>query len=214
MRTLPPDAVAISFVDRINRGQAVTYHVALTVVLLATTVSAAGGRFARQPALPDAPAAVIQPYRDELSNVCRANPNVHLSAGRDPMLPNETVMLVEYPAPTGDPAARDVRCDAQDQNWTAGRAISFQVKPANPLRLSVSFLDRNGVAYTAWANLQGGAWQVVRMPFAEIRPNPYFQPPGAKTGAPLDVSDVKWIAFAPQDQASGRLTIGPFLVVR
>ena len=120
------------------------------------------------------------------------------------------MLLVEYPAPTGNPAARDVRCDAEDQNWTAGRAISFEVKPANPLRLSVSFLDRNGVAYTAWTNLQGGVWQVVRIPFAEIRPNPYFQPPGAKTGAPLDVSDVKWIAFAPQDQAPGRLAIGRF----
>jgi len=54
----------------------------------------------------------------------------------------------------------------------------------------------------------------VRIPFAEIRPNPYFQPPGAKTGTPLDVSDVKWIAFAPQDQAPGRLAIGRFLVLQ
>jgi hypothetical protein len=187
----------------------------LTVVLLPTTVSvAAGGDVARQPASPDAPAAVIQAYKDELSRACRANPDVRLSIGRDPSLPDQSVMLIEYPAPTGDPAARDVRCDAEDQNWTSGRAISFQVKPATPLRLSVSFLDRNGVAYTAWTNLQGGMWLRVRIPFAEIRPNPYFQPPGAKTGAPLDVSDVKWIAFAPQDQASGRLAISRFLVLR
>ena len=168
----------------------------------------------QQPASPDAPAAVIKTYKDGLSGVCTANPDIRLSVGRDPSLPDQPVLLVEYPAPTGNPAARDVRCDAEDRNWTAGRAISFQVRPANPLRLSTSFLDRNGVAYTAWTNLQGGVWQTVRIPFADIRPNPYFQPPGAKTGAPLDVSDVKWIAFAPQDQASGRLAIGRFLVLR
>ena len=192
-----------------------TYFPPSAIVILATTVSVAGGgEVARQPALPDVPAAIIQTYKDGLSRVCTANPDVHLSVGRDPMLPDQPVMFVEYPAPTGNPAARDVRCDAEDQNWTAGRAISFQVKPANPLRLSVSFLDRNGVAHTAWTNLQGGVWQAVRIPFAEIRPNPYFQPPGAKTGAPLDVSDVKWIAFAPQDQAPGRLAIGRFLVLQ
>jgi hypothetical protein len=45
-----------------------------------------------------------------------------------------------------------------------------------------------------------------------MRPNPYFQPPGAKTGAPLDVSAVTFIAFAPQDRTSGRLEVGKFVV--
>ena len=48
----------------------------------------------------------------------------------------------------------------------------------------------------------------------EIRPNQFFQPPGAKTGAPLDVSDVKFVAFAPQDQAAGRFAIGRIVVSR
>ena len=64
------------------------------------------------------------------------------------------------------------------------------------MKLSLSFLDRNRVAYTAWRELQGGVWQLVRIPFDEIRPHPFFQPADAKTGAPLDVSEVKGIAFA------------------
>jgi hypothetical protein len=44
------------------------------------------------------------------------------------------------------------------------------------------------------------------------RRNPFFQPPDAKTGAPLDVSEVKAIAFAPHDQTSGRLAIGKLVV--
>jgi len=76
----------------------------------------------------------------------------------------------------------------------------------------VSFVDRSGVVYTAWKNLTSGTWQTVRIPFDEIRPNPFFQPPGAKTGAALDVRDVKFIAFAPQDKTSGQLAIGRFVV--
>jgi hypothetical protein len=42
--------------------------------------------------------------------------------------------------------------------------------------------------------------------------HPFFQPPEAKTGSPLDVSEVKGIAFAPHDQTSGTLAIGKFVV--
>jgi hypothetical protein len=53
----------------------------------------------------------------------------------------------------------------------------------------------------------------VRIAFDEIRPNPYFQPPGANTDAPLDVSEVTRIGFAPQDQGAGRLMISRIVVV-
>ena len=156
---------------------------------------------------------VIQSYEGGLSAVRSANPNVKLSLDRDPALPDQPVLLVEYPASTGNPAERDIWCDAQNVDWTQGRAISFQVKPDHALRLSVSFLDRNRVAYTSWTELQGTAWQTVRISFDQIRPNPYFQPPGAKTGAPIDVSEVTRIGFAPQHQAAGRLAISRFVVV-
>jgi hypothetical protein len=155
---------------------------------------------------------LIQGYVDGLSRVRALNPDVHLSVGRDPGLPDEPVLFVDYPSPTSDPAGRDVQCVAENQDWTAGRAISFQIKPDHAMRLSVSFLDRNRVVYTAWNDLAGGAWQLVRIPFDEIRPNPYFQPPDARTGAPIDVSEVKFLAFAPQDRTPGRLGIGRFVV--
>ena len=43
---------------------------------------------------------------------------------------------------------------------------------------------------------------------------PVFQPPGANLGAAIDVSDVKFIAFAPQDRTSGRLVISRFVVMK
>jgi hypothetical protein len=78
----------------------------------------------------------------------------------------------EYPEATGDPAGRDVTCESENRDWSPGRAIEFRAKPAQPLELSVSFLDRNGVAYTAWTELRGDAWQPVRIAVDEIEPNP------------------------------------------
>ena len=155
---------------------------------------------------------VIQDYRDGLASVRSANPDVRLSVKADSGTGDERVLVVEYPTATGDPAGRDVRCTAEHQDWTSGRAVSFRIKPGHAMRLSLSFVDRNRVAYTAWIELTGSGWQVVRIPFDEMRPNPYFQPPDARTGAPLDVSEVKGIAFAPQDPISGRLEIGKFVV--
>jgi Carbohydrate binding domain (family 11) len=199
------------------RGEVITSGLSL----LAWGLGAAGGvNFTRGPAqstvaLNNAEAKfviVIQAYNDGLAGVRAANPAVHLSVGRDASISDERVLMVEYPEPTDDPAGRDVQCAAENQDWTAGRAIAFQIKPAHSLRLSLSFMDRNRVAYTSWTELKGGVWQLVRIPFDEIRPNPFFQPPGATTGAPLDVSEVKAIAFAPHDQTSGQLAIGKFVV--
>lgn len=155
---------------------------------------------------------IVHDFTDDLTGVRAANPNVHLRIDRDRSVAGERVLVVDYPGPTNDPAGRDVQCAARSNDWTGGRAISFQIKPEHAIRLSVSFVDRNGVVYSARVDLQGAVWQLVRIPFDEIRPNPFFQPPGAKTGAPLDVSDVKFIAFAPQDKTSGQLAIGRFVV--
>jgi Carbohydrate binding domain (family 11) len=155
----------------------------------------------------------IQAYQSGLSCVRAANPDVRLSIGGDPELRDETVLVVEYPASTGKPAERDVWCDAATQDWSSGRAISFRIKPDQPTRLSVSFMDGNRVAYTAWSDLDADQWQTVEIPFSQIEPNPYFQPPGANRDAPLDVSKVERIGFAPQTKPAGRLVISRFVIV-
>lgn len=158
------------------------------------------------------PVIPVQTYKAQLSGVRSRNPEVKLSLGHDPALGEEPVLLVTYPVATDDPAGRDVWCDAENQDWSGGRAVTFSVKPDQAIKLSVSFFDRNRVVYTSWADLQAAVWQPVRVSFDEIRPNPYFQPPDAKSGAPIDVSEVKGIAFAPQDPRSGRLSISKLVV--
>jgi len=154
---------------------------------------------------------VIRDVDDEHTGIRAVSPDVRLSVRPDRVL-GERVLVVDYPEQSG-PASRDVWTDAANRNWTAGRAVAFRVNPDRAIRLSVSFLDAAGVAYTAWADLEAGVWQQIELPFAEIRPNPYFQPPGADPSAPLDVSNVARIGFAPQTDGPGHLAITRFTVV-
>ncbi len=154
----------------------------------------------------------VQDFAGGLSGVRAANPDVHLSVAQGGPAQGPRVLAVEYPAATADPAGRDVRCTAELTDWTGSRAIAFQINPEHAIRFSFSFIDRNGVVYSERRDLEAGKWQLVRIAFDQIRPNPYFQPPGAKTGAPLDVSEVRFVAFAPQDPAAGRLSIGAIVV--
>ena len=80
------------------------------------------------------PATVIRAYGETLGGVCTGPPGVRLSVDRDSSLPDERVLIVEYPPPTKDPAGRDVQCAAANRDWTAGGAISFQINPVHRVR--------------------------------------------------------------------------------
>ena len=151
--------------------------------------------------------AILQDFASGIDSVHARNPAVRLRVDPHPLIASERVLVVEYPRPSGDPAGRDIWFDVRQRNWTSARAIAFQVKPDHPTSLSVSFADRNHVAFTMWLNLPDTSWQMARVVFESIRPNPYFQPPDAVVGRPLDLSEVKGVGFAPQDSGSGRVAI-------
>ena len=156
----------------------------------------------------------IRQFDEQLTGVRANSASVTLSVTQAPALGNERVLVVEYPEASANPAARDVQCVAEHTDWSGNRGIAFQVRSEQAIRMSVSFVDRNQVVYTAYVDLKGGEWQAVQIAFDSITPNRFFQPPDAKTGSPIDVSDVKFIAFAPQDKASGRLMVTSFRLAR
>jgi hypothetical protein len=157
---------------------------------------------------------IVQTYRKDLKGIRAANPKVRLQVGRDSAKSNEDVLFVDYPSAGNDPAGRDVHLEAQHRNWSSATGIAFQIWSQRPVRLSVSFVDRNRVAYTTWVEADGSGWQPINLPFRDIRPNPYFQPPGAQVSAPIDVSDVNAISFAPQDTAAGRFALTRFVLIK
>ena len=142
------------------------------------------------------------------------SPDVHVMMGSDASLPGERVLTVVYPAASANPAARDVQVTAEQTDWSAGRGLVFRANAEHPMRMSLSFIDRNHVAYTAYVNLLGNGWQQVAIAFDQIQPNQFFQPPDAKKGSAIDVSEVKAIGFAPQEKGAGRLAVTAFTVVK
>jgi hypothetical protein len=175
-----------------------------------------GACITRQPVTPlgaPGPSLVIHSFASGLSTVHAAGSDVVLRVRRrDPAAPEEHVLEVDYPAGAGDPAARDVWCDVESRDWTRGSVIRFAIKPDRAISISVSFLDGNRVAYTAFVPLQADTWQTVRIPLDSMKPNPYFQPPGADLGARLDVRDVARIGLAPQDPEPGRFSISAIVL--
>lgn len=156
---------------------------------------------------------LISRYTSDLTGVHAENQDVKLSVSHDSTL-RAPVLIVEYPAKTDDPAGRDTWCDAEVRDWSGGNAISVRIKSEKSTKLSISFFDRNRVAYTTWVELEAGAWQPVEVAFEEVLPNPFFQPPDAKQGQPIDVSHVEGIAFAPQGDEAGQLTVSEFSLLR
>jgi hypothetical protein len=88
---------------------------------------------------------VLQDVAAGMSRVHARNPAMKLRIDDNPAIPNERMLVVDYPAPSDDPAGRDVWLDVDQRNWTRGRAIMFQAKPDRPTRLSISFADRNQI---------------------------------------------------------------------
>jgi hypothetical protein len=152
----------------------------------------------------------IRNITPELAGVQIANPQLKRSV--EIVSGQGEVLVVDYPAPGSDPAARDIWFDVENPNWSTGKSIVFNARAGQAIKLSVSFMDRNRVVYTSWTELRAGEWQTVQIRLSEIRPNPYFQPPDAKRGAPLDVSEVTRIGVAPQDPGAGRLAIGQLVL--
>jgi hypothetical protein len=112
----------------------------------------------------DLHAIVIRDFKHGLAGVKALKSDVKLSLVRDPEQAGDSVLTVDYPEPSADPAARDVWCDTEQRDWRAGSAILFRVKPDHAVKLSVSFMDRNGVAYTAWVTAaQPGVWQSLKI---------------------------------------------------
>jgi hypothetical protein len=83
--------------------------------------------------------AMIQDFRDGTAGIHVRIPEIKVQVADDTDAPGERVLQVIYPASTDDPAGRDVWRDAIDTDWRVGHAIHFRAKPAQPVRLSVSF---------------------------------------------------------------------------
>lgn len=95
-----------------------------------------------------------------------------------------------------------------NQNWSSAKNVNVWAKGSSNLVVRFSILDANKVSYVADMNLTP-EWQEIKIPISSMKKNPYYQPPEAIQGKPLDLSNVQQIQFEPQTQGKGSFMIGP-----
>jgi hypothetical protein len=104
----------------------------------------------------------------------------------------------------------DVWATLPGSDLRGASSLTFRIKPDSALALSVSFMDGNHTGYTQQTEpLTPGAWQKVVLPLYKFWHNP-FGPPGDKPGAPLDLSRVDALGFAPRACEPARFLIDDF----
>jgi len=101
----------------------------------------------------------------------------------------------------------DVWYDLGSVDFRSAKKLTLRVKPDSALSLSVSFLDGNHAGYTQQPSpLAAEVWQTVELPLDAFRHNPYG-PPGDKPGAPVELSGVHALGFAPRVCGDGHFLI-------
>ncbi len=84
------------------------------------------------------------------------------------------------------------------QDWSRAHGLEAEVYSADALSLRFDFNDANQNAYVSPSlTVKPGAWTLVRANFADFALNPYYQPPRALKGAPLDLTHVATFNLQP-----------------
>src|SRR5579883_2938992 len=86
--------------------------------------------------------------------------------------------------------------------------LRFMAKCAIPGPIQVSLKDTYNVQYIAQAQVTKD-WAQVSIPLNSFRKDPYYTPPDAVLGHPMDLTKTNGMNFAPQMPGAGVLFIGP-----
>jgi len=86
--------------------------------------------------------------------------------------------------------------------------LKFSAKCTIPGPIQVALMDANKVQYIAQAQVTKD-WSDISIPLNSFRKDPYYTPPGAVLGHPMDLSKTSGMNFAPQMVGTGTLFISP-----
>ncbi|HUO58619.1 MAG TPA: carbohydrate binding domain-containing protein [bacterium] len=87
--------------------------------------------------------------------------------------------------------------------------IVFKAKATLPGELQFEFKDKYNVQYMVKVKVPSAAWSEVRIPVVSFIKNPYYTPPNAELGHPMDLSKVNGMNVGPQADGAGEMWIGP-----
>ncbi len=87
-------------------------------------------------------------------------------------------------------------------------SLKFQAKSTVSGMVSIALQDAYSMSYVADFQV-GPDWTPVTIPFSSFKKNPYYTPPGAVPGHPMDLSKTSGINFQPQMVGATTILIGP-----
>src|SRR5581483_4489613 len=88
-------------------------------------------------------------------------------------------------------------------------ALKFMVKSTVPGELQIAITDAFNVQYDAKLTIPSKDWTEVTVPLASFVKDPYYTPPNAIVGHPLDWSKVGNLNFSPQVKGESIVMVGP-----
>ena len=88
-------------------------------------------------------------------------------------------------------------------------SLKFKAKTTAPGDLQLAIVDAFGVQYVAKVSVSSKDWAVVEVPLSSFIKDPYYTPPQAVLGHPMDLSKTSNLNFSPQVQGASVVEIGP-----
>ena len=87
--------------------------------------------------------------------------------------------------------------------------IVFMAKTSLPGEVQVSLKDKWNVQYVTKVAVKSDDWTEVKIPLSSFIKDPYYTPPEAQLGHPMNFSKVTGMNFGPQASGAGDLWVGP-----
>ncbi|HJT24169.1 MAG TPA: carbohydrate binding domain-containing protein, partial [bacterium] len=87
-------------------------------------------------------------------------------------------------------------------------SLKFKAKSTVPGDVQLAIVDAFGVQYVTKASISSKDWAVVEVPLSSFAKDPYYTPPQAVLGHPMDLSKVSNLNFSPQVQGASVVEIG------
>lgn len=96
-------------------------------------------------------------------------------------------------------------------NASTGKAAAlvFDAKSDKGGSVQVALKDVNNVQYVSTFTVPAGTWTGVTMSLASFQKDPYYTPPDAVTGKPMDFSTIKGMNFSSQVTGDALFLVGP-----
>lgn len=95
------------------------------------------------------------------------------------------------------------------KDLSAAGSLVFSAKASPPGEIQIALHDKYNVQYVANVAIPSDRWSDVSVPLSAFQKNPYYQPPDAKQGNPMDLSETKNLNIAPATPGKGTFWIGP-----